>query len=101
MLSRSVVLVLEGITILAAATSVLVWLGLAIFLLASLIRLWRSSESADPFQWFVYLRSPAGAEVVQSFHFGRRLVRYFFGCIAVTALAGVAAAACAAIFHLP
>jgi hypothetical protein len=101
MLARSVVIVLEGITILAAATLVFVWLALVGFLVATLVRVWRGSESADPFEWLAYMRSPQATDVVHSLQLGRRLVRFGFLCVVISAIAGVAAAICATVFHVP
>ena len=100
MLACILVMALEGIVFVAVATFGILWLALAAFIIKLLIRIARDSGSIDPFEWLAYMRSFQGSEIVQGIHAGRRLVRFAFLCVGIAAIAGVAAAVCATIFHI-
>ncbi len=101
MLARYVVMALQGVSILAALAFALIWLALVAVIISSLIRVWRRSESADPFERLAYMRSAQSGDMLQFADLGRRLLRYSFGCIVVAAIAAVAAGICATMFHVP
>ena len=100
MLARTLVMALEGVMFVAVATFGILWLAVAVFIVKTLIRIAKDSGSLDPFEWLAYMRSPQGSEIVQGIHAGRRLGRFAFLCVGIAAIAGVAAAICATVFHI-